>query len=59
MDRDNNLNQIDVDFEKINATLAEPNFANWYYHQVTDNVDGNEEFNIENFVNIINNYKLN
>ena len=57
MDRDNNLNQIDVDFEKINATLADPNFANWYYHQVTDNVDGNEEFNIENFVNIINNYK--
>ena len=52
MDRDNNLNKIDVDFEKINA-------ANWYYHQVTDNVDGNEEFNIENFVNIINNYKLN
>ena len=43
MDRDNNLNQIDVDFEKINATLADPNFANWYYHQVTDNVDGNEE----------------
>ena len=31
MDRDNNLNQIDVDFEKINATLADPNFANWYY----------------------------
>ena len=59
MDRDNNLNQIDVDFEKINATLADPNFANQYYHQVTDNVDGNEEFNIENFVNIINNYKLN
>ena len=59
MDRDNNLNQIDVDFEKINATLADPNFANWYYHQVTDNVDCNEEFNIENFVNIINNYKLN
>ena len=42
MDRDNNLNKIDVDFEKIK-----------------DNVDGNEEFNIENFVNIINNYKLN
>ena len=59
MDRDNNLNQIDVDFEKINATLADPNFANWYYHQVTDNVDANEEFNIENFVNIIKNYKLN
>ena len=59
MDRDNNLNQIDVDFEKINATLADPNVANWYYHQVTDNVDGYDEFNIENFVNIINNYTLN
>ena len=39
MDRDNNLNQNDLDFEKINATLADPSFANWYYHQVIDNVD--------------------
>lgn len=58
MDRDNNLNQNDLDFEKMNATLANPNFANWYYHQVMDNVDGNEDFNIENFVKIINDYKL-
>ena len=36
MDRDNNLNQNDLDFEKINATLADPSFANWYYHQVID-----------------------
>lgn len=58
MDRDNNLKQNDLDFEKMNATLANPNFANWYYHQVMDNVDGNEDFNIENFVKIINDYKL-
>lgn len=58
MDRDNNLNQNDLDFEKMNATLANPNFANWYYHQAIDNADGNEDFNIENFVKIINDYKL-
>lgn len=56
MDRDNNLNQNDLDFEKMNATLADQNFANWYYHQVIDN---NVEFSIENFVKIINDYKLN
>ena len=59
MDRDNNLNQNDLDFEKMNATLADPNFANRYYHQVIDNAYDNTEFNIENFVKIINNYKLN
>ena len=60
LDRDNNLNQNDLDFEKINATLADPSFANWYYHQVIDNVDCNNiNFNVENFVKIINNYKLN
>lgn len=58
LDRDNNLKQNDLDFEKMNATLANPNFANWYYHQVMDNADGNEDFNIENFVKIINDYKL-
>lgn len=59
MDRDNNLNQNDLDFEKMNATLADQNFANWYYHQVIDNADNNVEFSIENFVKIINDYKLN
>lgn len=59
MDRDNNLNQNELNFEKINATLADPNFANWYYHQIIDNVDNNVEFNIENFVKTINNFNLN
>ncbi len=59
MDIENNLKQNDLDFEKINATLADPNFANWYYHQAIYNADDNTEFNIENFVKIINNYKLN
>lgn len=59
MNRDNNLKQNDLDFEKMNATLADQNFANWYYHQVIDNTDDNVEFSIENFVKIINDYKLN
>ena len=59
LDRDNNLNQNNLDFEKMNATLADPNFANWYYHQVIDNANDNKDFNIEEFVKIINNYKLN
>lgn len=59
MDRDNNLNQNDLDFEKMNAILAEPSFANWYYHQVMNNIDYKTDFNVENFVKIINTYKLN
>ena len=34
MDRDNNLNQIDVDFEKINATLADPNLNEVFIRHV-------------------------
>lgn len=56
MYRDNNLNQNDFNFEKMNATLADPDFANWYYQQFIQNGDDNMNFNIESFVNIINNY---
>lgn len=59
MNRDGNLNQDNLDFEKMNATLANPDFANWYYHQIIEGTDKNMEFSIENFVQIINNYKLN
>jgi len=59
LNRDINLNQDGLDFEKMNATLADPNFANWYYHQVIDNPNENMEFSIENFVQTINNYKSN
>jgi len=59
LNRDSNLNNKDLDFEKMNATLADPNFANWYYHQIIDNANENMEFSIEDFVKTINNYKLN
>ena len=41
LNRDSNLNNKDLDFEKMNATLADPNFANWYYHQIIDNANEN------------------
>ena len=59
MDRENKLNQSELDFEKMNATLSDPNFANWYYHQIVDNNDKDIDFSIEHFVQIINDYKLN
>lgn len=59
MNKDSNLNKGDLDFEKMNAILANPDFANWYYHQIIDNANGNMEFSIEDFVQTINNYKLN
>ncbi len=59
MERENELNQANLDFEKMNATLADPDFANWYYNQVSNNLEQCENFTIENFVKIINNYKLN
>ena len=59
MNKDSNLNQDNLDFEKMNATLADPNFANWYYHQIIGRTDNNMEFSIESFVRTINDYKLN
>lgn len=54
-----NLNQNNLDFEKINATLANPDFANWYYNQVINDANENVDFSIEDFIQKINNYKLN
>lgn len=54
-----NLNQNNLDFEKINATLANPDFANWYYNQVINDTNENVDFSIEDFIQKINNYKLN
>ena len=41
------------------AAYNSTDFANWYYHQIIEGTDKNMEFSIENFVQIINNYKLN
>lgn len=59
MDRESKINQKDLDFEKLNATLADPNFANWYYNEFMNNPNKNMELDIEDFVQTINNYKFN
>ena len=51
----NNDNQDfrDLDYEKLNALLADPEFAHWYYNRFSgssSNIDINE------FVNILNDY---
>ena len=59
MDRENKVNENNLNFEKLNATLADPNFATWYYNEFMNNPNKNMEFNIEDFVQTINNYKFN
>ena len=58
-DRENKVNENNLNFEKLNATLANPDFANWYYNKVSNNSQEDMEFNIDNFIQIINDYKLN
>lgn len=57
MNENNNFNQENLDFEKMNETLANPEFANWYYHQMVDNECNN--IKIEDFVKIIQEYNQN
>ena len=59
MDRENKANENNLNFEKLNATLANPNFANWYYNKVSNNSQEDMEFNIDNFIQTINDYKMN
>ncbi len=50
------INKHNVNFEKMNATLANPEFANWYYNQIDDS---DKEFNIDEFIKILNDYNEN
>ncbi|CEH35101.1 hypothetical protein [Romboutsia lituseburensis] len=54
---ENNLNQGNLDFEKMNATLADPEFANWYYNEMLNKLDSN--LTMDEFINIINSYNQN
>lgn len=54
MNENNKLNQGNLDFEKINATLANPEFANWYYSKFTNGINNN--VTIEDFVQIVQEY---
>jgi hypothetical protein len=53
----NNFNQGNLDFEKMNATLANPEFANWYYNEMINKSDLN--LTMDAFVNIVNDYTQN
>lgn len=57
MNENNNLNQGNLDFEQMNATLANPDFANWYYHQMLDKEDNN--MSIDEFIKIVQEYNQN
>ena len=48
---ENNFNTTNLDFEKMNETLANPEFANWYYHEVLDN--NRNDMNLENFIKLV------
>lgn len=50
--KNQNLNELD--FLKINETLANPEFANWYYNQVLNGTDANLE--MLGFVDIVKSY---
>jgi hypothetical protein len=51
---ENNFNQGNLDFEKMNATLADPEFANWYYNEMINKLDSN--LTMDEFINIVKDY---
>ncbi|MGL4910972.1 MAG: hypothetical protein ACRC3Y_00940 [Romboutsia sp.] len=51
---ENKFTQGNLDFEKMNATLANPDFANWYYNEMLNKSDVN--LTMDEFVNIVNTY---
>ncbi|MEG1311615.1 MAG: hypothetical protein RSD47_06360 [Romboutsia sp.] len=57
MNENNNFDDVKIDFKKMNETLANPDFANWYYHQIIDNM--NESMTVENFIKIVQEYNEN
>lgn len=57
MDKNNNTTYGELDFEKMNAILANPDFANWYYNEIvskTDNIG-----TLEDFVQVVKDYSQN
>lgn len=51
---ENEFTQGNLDFEKMNATLSNPEFANWYYNKMLKKTDIN--LTMDEFVNMINTY---
>ena len=52
-----NINQNGLDFEKMNATLANPEFANWYYNQMLNSEK--TTMTMQDFVQIVNEFDEN
>ena len=52
-----NITQNNLDFEKMNATLANPEFANWYYEKMLNKK--NTTLTMQDFVQIVNEYDNN
>lgn len=50
------LNNVGLDFQKMNEVLANPNFQQWYYNQTQDSYLSTNSMNIEGFVQSINEY---
>lgn len=55
LNQNNNNEKIsELDFLKLNETLANEQFANWYYNQITAGTDVN--LDIMGFVDIVKKY---
>lgn len=50
-------NQSELDYEQLNALLANSEFANWYFEKMNDN--SNEHVSITDFVDILTSYSNN
>ena len=55
--KNNEVENNTLDFEKMNATLANPEFANWYYNQMMNKNDSN--VTIDDFVQVVKDYTQN
>ena len=54
---ESNMNQNNIDFEKMNETLANPEFANWYYSNYNKMMDKTyTDMTMQDFVQIVYDY---
>ena len=52
-----NIEELNLDFEKMNETLSNPEFANWYYNKMMDKTY--TDMTMQDFVKIVNDYTEN
>lgn len=54
LNKDKNFH-AELDFEKMNATLANPDFANWYYSKMYSQAEKSNN-TIDDFIKIVKEY---